>query len=216
MYSAAADPARWRPKQFLLLLCLALALAGCRRVDPVIKIGLVAPFEGGQRAVGYDVIYSARLAVRQANQGEGLNGYRVGLVALDDGGDAELARQAAASLAADPAVVAVIGHWGPATTAAAAPVYAAAGLPFLDSRQERFAPVDPAGLSRDFRDAYAAVTPFDEQAGPYAGPAYEGAGLLLEAVAQVTAAGEVPDRANLMAALENLADRGITRDTIQR
>ena len=41
----------------------------------------------------------------------------------------ELAQQAAQSLAIDPHVIAVVGHWLPETTAVAAPIYAQAHLP---------------------------------------------------------------------------------------
>lgn len=54
----------WNAAVKLLLLALATLAAGCASVDPVVKIGLVAPFEGRHRAIGYDAIYSARLAVR--------------------------------------------------------------------------------------------------------------------------------------------------------
>lgn len=154
------------------MLLLLGSLAGCASVDPVVKIGLVAPFEGEHRAIGYDVIYSARLAVRQINQAGGIGGYRVALVALEDAGDPELARQAAQSLAIDPQVVAVVGHWLPQTTAVAAPIYAQAGLPFIPMGQAPFGASDPATLPAEFHQAYEAVTPFDETAGPYAATAY--------------------------------------------
>ena len=73
----------WNAAARVFLLALALLAAGCASVDPVVKIGLVAPFEGRQRAVGYDAIYSARLAVREINAAGGVGGHRVVLVALD-------------------------------------------------------------------------------------------------------------------------------------
>lgn len=156
----------------LAALLALLLLSACRAAPPVVKVGLVAPFEGRDREVGYDVIYSARLAVREINAAGGIGGYRVALVALDDGGDPQLAGDTAASLAIDPAVVAVLGHWQPQTTAVAGPVYAAAGLPFLPMGTPPFGPTNPAGLPPDFVTAYEAVTPFDETPGPYAGSTY--------------------------------------------
>ncbi len=100
---------------------------------PVVRIGLVAPFEGRQREIGYDVIYSARLAVREWNGRGGVAGYRVELVALDDSGDPEMAIRAAQTLAIDPAVVGVVGHWLATTTEAARPVYDQAGLALIAS-----------------------------------------------------------------------------------
>ncbi len=110
---------------FFLSACLPPAL------PPVLKIGLVAPFEGRYRYVGYDAIYAARLAVREINERGGVGGYRLELVAYDDRGDAELARTAARNLAVDPAVVAVLGHYRQESTLAAQAIYAEAGLPLL-------------------------------------------------------------------------------------
>ena len=149
-------------------LLLFLLLSACQRTPPVVKIGLVAPFEGRHRAVGYDVIYSARLAVREINAAGGIGGYRVALVALDDGGDVEMARETAVSLTKDPAVVAVIGHWRADTTAIVTPVYADAGLLFLPIGEET-APVD---LAESFVEKYTAVAPLNEEPGIYAAPTY--------------------------------------------
>jgi len=166
-------------RRFTLLFTFILAASslflftGCQSVDPVVKVGLVAPFEGRHRAVGYDVLYSARLAVREINAAGGINGTRVALVALDDSGSPEFAAATADSLIVDPNVVAVVGHWLPETTAVAGPRYAADGLTFLAGGEDPFLPGDPGELPEDFIAAYTAVTPFDETPGPYAGPAYE-------------------------------------------
>lgn len=157
----------------LLGMLAILLLASCQSVDPVVKVGLVAPFEGRHRAIGYDALYSARLAVRELNAAGGINGTRISLVALDDGGNPEFAAATADSLIVDPNVVAVIGHWLPETTAAAQPHYARDGLVFLAGGQEPYLPEDPQQLPAEFFAAYTAVTPFDETPGPYAGPAYE-------------------------------------------
>lgn len=120
-----------RPAHCLLLTLCGLLLGACAVTRPVVKIGLVAPFEGRYREVGYEVIYAVRLAVREANAAGGVAGYSVELVALDDAGDPEQAVTQARKLALDPQVVAVVGHWLEATTQAAAPEYARAGLPIL-------------------------------------------------------------------------------------
>ena len=156
-----------------LALLLWLILVGCRGVEPVVKVGLVAPFEGRHRAVGYDVLYSARLAVRELNAAGGIDGTRVALVALDDGGSTEFAAATADSLIVDPNVVAVVGHWLPETTTVAAPRYMEGGLTLLAGGDDPFLPSDPRELPADFIEAYSAVTPFAEMPGPYAGPAYD-------------------------------------------
>lgn len=116
-----------------LFLLLLMPLGGCL-VPPlprVIKIGLVAPFEGQYRYIGYDAVYAARLAVREINAAGGVGGWQIELLAYDDRADAQLARTAAQNLVIDPDVIAVIGHYRQNSIAAAAPVYAEAELPFL-------------------------------------------------------------------------------------
>ncbi|MBN1811285.1 MAG: ABC transporter substrate-binding protein [Anaerolineae bacterium] len=113
--------------------CLLL-LVSCRfpgTVRPTVKIGLVAPFEGRYRYVGYDVIYAARLAVREANAAGGVDGYGVELVAYDDGADPAMAVEQARKLVVDPEVVVAVGHFRAETTAAAADAYAEAGIPLV-------------------------------------------------------------------------------------
>jgi ABC-type branched-subunit amino acid transport system substrate-binding protein len=209
-YSVSRQTTRYalRTAQFALLFVLTLLLSSCARVEPVVKIGLVGPFEGRHRSVGYDVIYSARLAVREINESGGINGQRVALVALDDGGQPDLAQAAARSLALDPDVVLVVGHWLTATTAVSAPIYAEAGLPFIPMGRPPFAPVDPGTLPAAFREAYAAVTPFDETAGPHAGPTYDAFQLIWEALAATSTTPAT--RAGLQMALNNLQYEGMT------
>ncbi len=157
-------------------------LTACYSVDPVIKIGLVAPFEGENRALGYDAIYAARLAVRQVNEAGGIGGYRLALVALDDSGDTGLAQGAAKALVADPGVVAVVGHGLGETTAVAAPIYESAPLALIPLGAAPFSPTSPEALPADFHTAYEAVTPFNETAGPYAAPTYDAFQLLWQAL----------------------------------
>lgn len=201
--------------KLLLVTFVALAAAGCASVDPVVKIGLVAPFEGRHRAIGYDAIYSARMAVREINAAGGVGGHRVALVALDDRADAELARQAAASLVVDPGVVAVVGHYVTDITEIAAPIYAEGGLPLLAMGAPPFTPTDPTALPPEFLAAYAAITPFDEVAGPFAGPTYDAFGLLRAALAKAEeSTGEIT-RASVQEALGGLEYPGITGDVAQ-
>ncbi|MCP4426778.1 MAG: ABC transporter substrate-binding protein [Chloroflexi bacterium] len=196
------------PFHLFILSFLILLTTGCASVDPVLKIGLVGPFEGENRAIGYDVIYSARLAVREINAAGGIGGYRVSLAAMDDSGDPDLARGAAKSLAIDPAIVAVIGHWGK-TTAVAAPIYAAANLPFIPAGEPPIGLYDPALLPADFTQAYEAVTPFDETAGPYAASTYDAFELLFAALELAANEGDV-NRTAVTQALDGLTHEGLT------
>lgn len=124
------------------LLAAALCLPACVPVTrPVVKIGLVAPFEGRYRDVGYEVIYAVRLAVREANAAGGAAGYSIELTALDDRGDAASAVEQARKLATDPQIAGVIGDWLDATTLSAAPIYAAEGIPYLATAATALPPV---------------------------------------------------------------------------
>jgi ABC-type branched-subunit amino acid transport system substrate-binding protein len=196
--------------RWLIWLLLAFLLAGCQSVDPVLKVALVGPFEGEHRAIGYDAIYSARLATRQINEAGGIGGYRIGLVALDDSGNEELARQTAVSLTIDPAVVAVVGHWRPDTTGAAASIYADAGLPLLRAGAPPFDPYPPAELPADFHAAYEAVTPFAETAGPYAAPAYDAFQVIWLALSRAAATNGTIERTAVAETLNGLTYNGLT------
>jgi branched-chain amino acid transport system substrate-binding protein len=118
----------------LRIACCVFLLAACRfpgAIRPTVKIGLVAPFEGRYRYVGYDVIYAVRLALREANAAGGVGGYNVELVAYDDAADPDQATEQARKLAVDPDVVAAIGHFREETTVAALRAYVEAGIPLL-------------------------------------------------------------------------------------
>ncbi len=98
----------------------------------ILKIGLVAPFEGRYRYVGYDAIYAARMAVSELNAAGGLgDGWYLELVAYDDRADPQLARAAARNLASDPDVVGVIGHYRQESSEAVGAIYAEAGIPWI-------------------------------------------------------------------------------------
>lgn len=116
--------------RLLLAFCATIVIAsGCvSRAPRVIRIGLVAPFEGRYREIGADVIPAVRLAIREWAAGYSRGGIVFELVAYDDQADPALAVEQARKLAADPDVAAVIGHWLDETTQAAAPVYSEAGL----------------------------------------------------------------------------------------
>jgi ABC-type branched-subunit amino acid transport system substrate-binding protein len=215
----------------LLSLCLSvslsLCLSACAATQPVVKIGLVAPFEGRFRAIGYEAVYAARLAIREINARGGVRGYRIELVALDDRGEGERAIEAARQLVIDPQVVAVIGHYRPATSAAALAVYCASRVPIVAIEIGR-APVDCQGVelfigrapdeswgderltfvsnapdpnalpqAADFVKSYNAIPIDGTRAGPIALQTYDVMYLLFDAFARV----EKIDRSGVAAAL---------------
>lgn len=119
----------------LVAICL-LALAGCvlppgmppGGTKPVVKIGLVAPFEGLDRPLGYEALTGVKLALAERNAAGGVGGYMVELVALNDFGEPDEARLQAGELAADPAVLGVVTGWTGETARASLPGYQQMGL----------------------------------------------------------------------------------------
>lgn len=114
------------------VLLTALLLSAClpgASAPPLYKLGLVAPFEGYHRPLGYRVLGP----VREALAGWAGHPDRpdVGLVALDDQLDGEQTARRARELGLDPAVVAVIGPWTREAAQAAAPAFEGEGLPLL-------------------------------------------------------------------------------------
>lgn len=122
-----------RNRRTAALVLIAFVLAGCgsSRMPDVVKIGLVAPFEGRYREIGSDIIPAVRLALHEWMVVNPDDVVVYELVAYDDMGDPNLAVEQAQKLAADPEVAVVIGHWRDTTTGAALPVYQAAGLPLV-------------------------------------------------------------------------------------
>lgn len=118
-----------------LLFCLSLLIASlscCHRIDlrpvpPTLKIGLVAPFEGLHRPLGYEALFGVKLALQERNR-QGVAGYHVELVALNDFNDPADAVMSAKALIADPDVVGLVGHLSAVATEAAAPIYSEAEL----------------------------------------------------------------------------------------
>jgi ABC-type branched-subunit amino acid transport system substrate-binding protein len=97
---------------------------------PVTKLGLVAPFEGKQRAVGYEILYAVKLALRERNAAGGVAGWLVELVALNAENDEQRAEQAHV-LGVDPEVTVVL-VWRDAASRERVPAhYQQLGLPMF-------------------------------------------------------------------------------------
>jgi ABC-type branched-subunit amino acid transport system substrate-binding protein len=117
-----------------LLSAICLLLSSCALpgdAAPVIKIGVIAPFEGMGRPLGYAVLPGIKAAAEEANASGDLGRFRVLVVAFNDDLDASTAASQAQALAPDADVLGVVGPWTAETAAAARPVLAQAGLPAL-------------------------------------------------------------------------------------
>jgi branched-chain amino acid transport system substrate-binding protein len=116
---------------FFILGWLISSCTGPGSTKPIVKIGLVAPFEGLYRHLGYDVLYAVKLAVRERNAMGGVGGYMVELVALDDSNDPAQASLQARKMIVDRDVMGVIGHFSDETTLVALDEYHRAGLALI-------------------------------------------------------------------------------------
>jgi ABC-type branched-subunit amino acid transport system substrate-binding protein len=117
--------------QFCLPILLVLSVAACAVPRPVIKIALVAPFEGYYREVGYDAFPAMRLALREQIRSGGVGYYEVSFVAYNDNADPVFAERVAHNVVLDDDVIAVIGNLRRDTTLAALPVYTSSLLPVI-------------------------------------------------------------------------------------
>lgn len=88
---------------------LALLFVSCSSVQPVVKIGLLAPFEGLHRRTGYAALTAMRLAIQETPS-------TVALIplALDEGADAQHVRRSTQKLLLATEVGALIGPVTPA------------------------------------------------------------------------------------------------------
>ena len=84
---------------------IAFAFSACTATRPVVKIGLLAPFEGLHRERGYEALAAMRAALAE----QPLSDVEVLPLALDTSADPSQARRAAAKLLRDESVVAVVG-----------------------------------------------------------------------------------------------------------
>ncbi|WP_420417842.1 ABC transporter substrate-binding protein [Pacificispira sp.] len=96
-----------------------------------VRIAVVGPLEGADAETGAALLRGAQLAAEQANGSGGIRGRAVVVERFDDSNTADGAIAAAKTISETEGITAVIGHWSPEATAAAAPIYEAAGIPLL-------------------------------------------------------------------------------------
>jgi branched-chain amino acid transport system substrate-binding protein len=88
------------------------------------SIGYAAPLTGPQAIVGVPMLRVVEMAAADLSR----DGLELEVVAVDDAADDAIAAGVATELAANADVIAVVGHKNSGPSAAAAPVYASAGL----------------------------------------------------------------------------------------
>ena len=108
----------------VFFLVFSLSLLSCNSTLPVVKIGLLAPFEGLHRESGYEALSAMRAALADYP----LKEFEAVPLALDTSADPAHARRAAAKMLRDDSVVAVVGPLQARQVSAVAQVIAASGL----------------------------------------------------------------------------------------
>jgi hypothetical protein len=204
---------RWVSVAVIVVLATGCGFPGS--VRNVVKIGLVAPFEGPQRNMAYDVLFATRLAVQNYNRTAAAERDEpfAELIALNDDGRPAESQQQAREMVADPDILGVIGPWSADTARAAMDEYQSAGLSVvlpdagavgqgLTTLNKADGVVEIAAgraANKDLADGFRALTGRDP--GPQAIQAYEAAGLLLATVRRATPRGQ-PTRATVRALIE--------------
>jgi branched-chain amino acid transport system substrate-binding protein len=148
-------------RQLLAFLLLAAFLLGsCVSVRPIVKIGVLAPFEGLYRRTGYTVLEAVRRAIVDDSAANPAV-FDLLPLALDDSAAPAAARRSTQKLLVDPGVGAVVGPLTPALAAATGDLLAPASVawrtPFaLNWATGRFESPDEAGWA-EVQVAAAAV-----------------------------------------------------------
>lgn len=103
---------------------------GCAKIakGQNIKVGYAGPMTGDYSQFGIDMSSAMKLAVTDLGE---IQGWKVELVAEDDGASAEGGAAVANKLVSDPTFVAMAGHAFSGATAAAIPIYEKAGVPMM-------------------------------------------------------------------------------------
>lgn len=85
-------------------LLLVLVVAGCTplQTPPIERIALLAPFEGQFREIGYQALYSVRMAIAETGD------IQIELLAIDDGGTVQSAADRVAAINHDNLITTVL------------------------------------------------------------------------------------------------------------
>ena len=123
-----------------VLLAASLALTACGSRDSgggsnsggtttkTAKIGVIAPLSGDLSALGKGIQHSVELAVKQANDSNAIPGWKLEVYAVDDEAKADVGKNAATKLAADDAVVGVVGDLNSSVSQQTQPIFATAKI----------------------------------------------------------------------------------------
>ncbi len=195
---------------YLIAIIISIGLTACGGAPKTLKIGLGAPFEGLDRAIGYEALFATKLALQERNTNGGVGGYQVELVALNDFNEPDEARVQAKALLADPDIFGVVGHLSARTTWEAFPIYQAAGLAVS-------IPADSEGNSKEttaFSETYQKLSGLPPS--PRAVLVYEATNILLDSIDQAILIDGKPTRLGVSAVMRvRLPKSGLKNHTLK-
>ena len=112
-----------------VLATISLLFVGCGApASKVIKIATQSPLSGGMSAVGTDIKNGAQLALEQLSGNLTKMGFKVELAPYDDQGNPDTGVANAKNIVADPAVLAIVGHYNSGVQIPSSEEYHASGL----------------------------------------------------------------------------------------
>jgi len=114
---------------------MATLLTGCGSKETAtdkkaVKIAFIGPLTGPNAMQGTGARNAFQLAVKQANE-SGKLPFKLEVVDLDDASNPATGASAAQKVVADPAIVAVSGHWNSPVAEATIPIFKSAGMPLV-------------------------------------------------------------------------------------
>ena len=175
-----------------IIVTLTSLLFACQpSTKPVIKIGMIAPFEGTLSHVGYQRLYGVKLALQEMNQQGGIAGYKVELVALNDFGDKQEAQSQIQELVIDTDVKAAVGQWDSEMFAASVEIYDTVQLAVVEPSQF----TDLSSLSDTFDETFQKLS--HTPSTPESKQAYLATTHLLQTIEQAIQQHGGPSRANI-------------------
>uniref|UniRef100_A0A7C4MM69 Branched-chain amino acid ABC transporter substrate-binding protein n=1 Tax=Desulfatirhabdium butyrativorans TaxID=340467 RepID=A0A7C4MM69_9BACT len=118
-----------------LIVVLTLVMAACvvcsglvMAANQVIKIATQSPLSGDQSVVGVDIKRGAELALEQLSGPLTKMGFKVELAPFDDQANPDTGVANAKRIVADPAILAVVGHYNSGVQIPSSEVYHSSGL----------------------------------------------------------------------------------------
>jgi potassium-dependent mechanosensitive channel len=107
------------------------AITSQPKFDGAVKVAFAGPLSGTGQTGGREMLAAAEAQADDVNAHGGINGLKLQIVPFDDRNSPDGARAAAEEIVRQGDILAVIGHNYSSASLAAAPIYAAAGIPAI-------------------------------------------------------------------------------------